>query len=326
MQTSPRPKGFASVGVIFVICVLAAMSASLLVLVGTNQATRTHQLQMEQSFFSAHAAFEYAMTQIEVDGNPNPLPTRYFMKNQFDISRTCNKINVTSTYGSASTTFSISDPGQLCAIDGSATESSNSAPFNGQSIAQGRYIWFNSNFTITGLGLTETNVYLQNSSVLFTANGVNYNIVIPDAIVTYDPLALCVSTTYTMGQWHTTVPLLESSSIFLSGIGFYVPVNLPGSISPVTWTGVIAADQPGLEVKWSWGAAVYTTSLADLTALGVKASDKTTCGLLLSNDKAGTPENVTSYLTNGARSGGGSNYTGGGSGTTGTVVQCLSGC
>ncbi len=326
MILSKRYKGFSAVAVLIALSVVAAMGMSILVLLNNNQSARTTGVSMSQAFYSANGALEFSMRQILVDGNPNPIPPRYFMGNPFEIERSCNQIRVTASYGSSSASFAIGDPGQLCAVDGTATPSSNSAPFNGISISQGRWIWFNASFDVAGLNNSiVTHVYFENSHVLYRSNGVNYNVIVPGGIITFDPAATCVSTEFVAGQWHTTAPPAQMGNILVSAIGFQVPVNLPGSISPVTWNAVFASDQEGLSVKWQWGAAVYTTSLANLGSLGVKASDNNTCGNS-SNDKVGTPSNVIQYHVAGARSGGGSNYTGGGSGTTGSIVQCVSNC
>ncbi len=319
-------RGFSAVAVLIALTVAASMGASILVLLNNNQAARTSGVSTTQAFYSANGALEFAMRQILVEGNPNPIPTRYFMGSAFDITRSCNLIEVQASYRGSSVGFSIGDPGQLCAVDGTATPSSNSAPFNGSSIAQGRWIWFSASFDVAGLNNNiVTHVYFENSNVLFSSGGVNYNVVIPGGVITFDPDATCVSTEYVAGQWHTTSPPGQNGNILVSAKGFEVPVNLPGSVSPVTWNAVFAADQEGLSVHWQWGAAVYTTSLADLANLGVKASDNNTCGNS-SNDKVGTPSNVIQYHVAGARAGSGSNYTGGGTGTTGTVVQCVSNC
>ncbi len=324
MELLHRLKGFTVASVLIALSILAALSASVLVTVATNQSTRTNQLHTDQAFYSSQAAFEFAMQQINVDGNPNPIPTRYFMGQPFDISRTCSKINVTTTAGTATSTFSIGDPGQLCAVSGSATVTSNSIDFTGQSIPKDDWIWFNSSFTVSGLGQTLTHVYVETANVLFTANSVNYNVVVPSAIITFDPDATCVSTEYIANQWRTTVPIAQSGNILLSGVGFLVPANLPGSLRNVTWNAVIAADKPGISFTWQWGAAIYTTSLSNLNGIGVKASDSNTC-----NDNSGynvaTPENVISYHVNGG-TGSGNSYNGERSGTTGSIAPCLSGC
>src|SRR5207247_4277263 len=60
---------------------------------------------------------------------------------------------------------------------------------------------------------------------------------------------------------------------FLDGLGFPVPVNFPGGVGPVTWSGRFAVDQPGVKVTWHWAAAVYTSFSTNNNALGVKPVD-----------------------------------------------------
>jgi SdrD B-like domain len=93
---------------------------------------------------------------------------------------------------------------------------------------------------------------------------------------------------------------------------------LPGGESPVTWQANFTSETPGLNVSWKWSAAVYSNFNTDLNALGVKASDGLLGGLLGSR-AAGTPQNYTPYLIAGARSNGGSNFTGSYSSTQNTT-------
>lgn len=114
-----------------------------------------------------------------------------------------------------------------------------------------------------------------------------------------------------------------SSSGWATGSAFVVPASgLPGGINPVTWSGTFfsAASVP-LSVNWQWAAAVYTQlNATNYNALGVKAVDDNHFLPYQNADHAGTPENFKSYVTGGARGGGGSNYTGGLSGTA--SVNC----
>jgi hypothetical protein len=87
----------------------------------------------------------------------------------------------------------------------------------------------------------------------------------------------------------------------------------------VTWSGTINPDTPGVSVQWKWAAAVYKSFSSNYTALGVKPVDDNNNTKIF--DRAGTPENFKSYVTGGATGGGGSNYTGGYSGTA-TVGPC----
>lgn len=97
--------------------------------------------------------------------------------------------------------------------------------------------------------------------------------------------------------------------------------GLPGGINPVTWQGSFSTDTPGVEVNWKWAAAVYTGFSSDYNALGVKPVDDNTASIYKNSDHAGTPENFRSFVTGGARGGGGSNFTGGYSGTSSLALQ-----
>ncbi len=136
MRILRRHRGFAALSVLLAISVLAAMAASLLVQVAANQWTRTQQLQMDQAFYSAHAAMEFSMGQILLGGDPCVIPTRYFEGNAFTINRTTGlggKIQVTTTRGSATNSFSINDPNPLTQATSLNVNTSN-AHINGPSV------------------------------------------------------------------------------------------------------------------------------------------------------------------------------------------------
>ena len=137
----------------------------------------------------------------------------------------------------------------------------------------------------------------------------------PNASVTFDPGAVTATTNFVGGMWVTTVPSFLGGNMFLSGLNFHVPSNLPGSIHPVTWSGTISINKPGVSVNWQWGAAVYTAFSADPSLLGVKPVDDSKASQYKNGDHAGTPESFKQYVIGGATGGGGANYTGGLSGT-----------
>lgn len=138
---------------------------------------------------------------------------------------------------------------------------------------------------------------------------------VPDAILTFDPAATCAETHFIDGQWVTRAPASGvSGNVWLSGVGLLSP-GLPGGIKDVTWTGSFICDTPGVSLQWKWAAAVYASFTTDLESLGVKAGDGNQDCSYTNSDHAGTPEAFKSYVTGGARGGGGSNYTGGYSGT-----------
>jgi hypothetical protein len=99
-----------------------------------------------------------------------------------------------------------------------------------------------------------------------------------------------------------------------------VPANIPGGLNPVTWSGTISSDTPGVTIQWQCAAAVYTNFSSNYTALGVKPMDDKTLSQYQNSDHAGTPENFKQFVIGGATGGGGSNFTGNCSGTG--AVKC----
>lgn len=110
MRISHPLRGFAAIGVVIALSILAAMAAGLGILSATNQSTRTQQLYMDQAFLSVHAAFEYALRQIQVGGNPNPIPARDFSGSAFSLRRYMLKVRAVASKGTATNAYSISDP------------------------------------------------------------------------------------------------------------------------------------------------------------------------------------------------------------------------
>jgi len=214
--------------------------------------------------------------------------------------------------------------------------SSNISNFNGTPIEPDSFIWFNANFTASGIPSTGATIFFTASTITLTADQ-TYTVNVPNARITFDPSAVCASTTFdTLTQtWMTTVPLSGSDEIFLTGVAFPVPpgfATVGGRVQgPVAWQGSFASDTAGISVAWKWGAAVYKTFSVNYNALGIKPTHARVC-LYQNSDHAGTPEGVDpfsgmpfkDFVTGGARGGGGSNWTGSWSGTVGVSV-CVGG-
>jgi hypothetical protein len=182
--------------------------------------------------------------------------------------------------------------------------------FNGTAIPAGDTIWFNAVFKATGVGSTGGSVSFTNSFVHFSVGGTNYTVPIPDGQITFSSATTTGTTTFNGAAWATSVPLGFGDNVWLSGAGFPVPAGgLPGGISPVTWTGDFTLTSVS-SVQWQWGAAVYTQYSTSYNSLGVKPLHSTSLDSYHNGDQAGTPENFTSFVTGGARGGGGSNATG----------------
>jgi hypothetical protein len=203
-------------------------------------------------------------------------------------------------------------PGVAC-----QQSTSISGNFNDFQINSGNYLWFTSVLKASHLPSTSVTITFTNQTITSPSFG---PLSVPDASVTFDPNAVSATTNFAGGMWMTTVPSKIGGNTFLSGLNFPVPVNLPGSIKPVTWSGTISVDTPGVSVNWQWAAANYPTFNADPTLLGVKPVDDNKASQYKNSDHAGTPENYKQFVVGGGTGGGGSNYTGSLS-STGNV-QC----
>jgi hypothetical protein len=213
-----------------------------------------------------------------------------------------------------------------------ATTSSITSNFNGTSISPSNYIWFNANLNASGIQNGST-IFITNSTInIISAGGTSYTVAVPNATITFSSSATCASTTFSGGQWVTTVPVSGSDEIFLSGLLIKV-MDITNSstvdlkASTVTWTGDFSTNTSGLNFNWKWGAAVYkadanvVAAAANPNQIGVKPTHTNACGYK-GSDHAGTPMNLKKSVIGGARGGGGSNFTGSFSGTQ-SVAPCV---
>ena len=212
-----------------------------------------------------------------------------------------------------------------------AAMSGNASNFNGTSLDSGQWIWFNANFTATGIPSTGAVITFSNSKILNAGTGTALTNSAPSARITFSPSATCSSTTFdTMtNTWFTIVPVHGDDEIFLTGVAVPVPSGgLPGGIK-VNWTGTFdTGGVPGISIDWKWGAAVYSSIGNDFNTLAIKPGHQTACRVN-NGDHAGTPEGVNNnnqlwkqFVIGGATGGGGSNWTGSWSGTQSASPQC----
>jgi hypothetical protein len=183
--------------------------------------------------------------------------------------------------------------------------------FNATPIAAGSVIWFNTVLSLSGLHSGGATVNFDNVTISFAAGGTPYTLSVPGATVTVSPTAPNATTTFdaTTGRWKTIAPAGLAGNVFLDGLAFPVPTDLPGNIKPVTWSGQFSSDTPGVTIQWQWAAAVYTTFGTEGDSLGVKPVDDKKASIYQNLDPAGTPESFKAFLTGGA-TGNGSNFTG----------------
>jgi RHS repeat-associated protein len=207
------------------------------------------------------------------------------------------------------------------------TTSSIPANFNGTAIAGGDTIWFTSVLKPSGLGSTPVTIFFRKSTVIFTANGTSYTVPAPDSNITFSPSATSATISFdsTKNLWQITVPSSGlAGNTMLGAVQFVVPAGgLPGGIQNVKWQANFSTDTSGISVQWQWAAAVYTSFGASYSSLGVKPVDDNKASQYQNSDHAGTPENYKTYVAGGATGGGGSNYSGGYSGTVGVSVPVV---
>lgn len=204
----------------------------------------------------------------------------------------------------------------IFAADGRAQSNGDSSivsNFNGTRIPAGDWIWFTAVAKVQGLGSAPVTIGLM-SSIQFSVDGTLYVVPVPAGLVTFSPSVSLATTTFTNGQWVTSLPSSHlAGNIFLTAVAIQAPSSgFPGGINPVTWDSQFFSMTPGLNVNWQWAAAVYDNSSfgADYTQLGVKPCDDNQASIYQNSDHAGTPENFKTYVVGGARGGGGSNFTG----------------
>jgi len=200
------------------------------------------------------------------------------------------------------------------------TTSSIISNFNSTAIPAGDSVWFSSVAKVSGVPSTGAVLHVANQSIT-SADG-SINVPVPDTTLTLSPSTTTVATDFGGGSWATSAPAALSGNVFLGGVGFKPAGGLPGGIKNVTWQGQFWTDTPGIKISWKWAAAVYSSFSTDNNALSVKPVDSNSLSAYTNSDHAGTPEAFKAFVLGGARGGGGSNYTGGYSGTA-TVIPVV---
>lgn len=214
----------------------------------------------------------------------------------------------------------LASPALATMFEATSTIASN---FNGTAIAAGRTLWFNAVCTVTGLGAQPVTVHVDQSTISYSVSGSPVTITVPESDITLTPggAELATASVTGSGTWLVDSPSGLSGNYFMSGVAVPLPAGLPGGINPVTWSARFSTTASGLTVKWKWAAAVYTTFGGTLASLGVKPVDDNSASSYQNSDHAGTPESYKSFVTGGARGGGGSNFTGSYSGTDSVVLD-----
>ena len=278
-------------------------------------ATATSGTAFTYTATSATAGTTFAWTRAAVTGISNAAASGTGNINETLVNTTSSTVNVTYIYtltnsGCSRTQNVVVAVNPVstvnCVINGGITTS-----FNSTSIPAGRYIWFNSSFNpgSIGNGTATVTFNVTNSRITFTANSQQYTLNVPNSRIRFISTVTSASTQFINNVWETTVPRSYSNYIFMGGLAYLVPSNLPGNISNVRWTADIVIDRTNTSLAWRWSAATYT-SFAAHAGLNIKPIDGNSQNPYPNSNNAGTPENFKSSLVGGAKGNGGTNYTG----------------
>lgn len=254
--------------------------------------------------------YPYANT--DRTGKPNP----YDLDSDGDGITDLVESGLTGTNGIASGTLNANGWSENIANTNlSCTGTSRTLNFNSTAISSGRFIWFNAKiYSVSGMS-SPTTITFDNQVITFTANSVNYSLSVPKSVVTFSSAISTASTFFdaSINTWVINIPYSQSGEKFLSGLSYPVPVNFPGSISNVKWSGNIYSTKSAVSLVWKWSAAVYTSFSTNMQLLGIQTVSGTYA--------VGTPVNYRTFVTSGAGGTGGTNYTGTFSSNT-TIAAC----
>jgi phospholipase C len=187
--------------------------------------------------------------------------------------------------------------------------------FRSGAIATGDDVWFSATADITpkesSLPLTVHYTGQWVNMQLQGGNGIPLSIPAPNSEVVFSSTATSATTTFTGGQWVTTVPVGFTGNVFIGGVAYQVPAGVSLASAKVDWTGVFSGTTNSFTLQWQWGAAVYSSlgtglgTSAFYNALGVKPIDASTGSAYLTSARGGTPENFLAYFLTSATGVGG---------------------
>ncbi len=210
----------------------------------------------------------------------------------------------TPNLGTTSTCTDVDTNPDVCATEND---------FSNNAIASANDVWFSASADITpkesSLPLTVHFTGQWINLQLQGGNGLPLQIPAPNAEVVFSSSATSATTTYTGGQWVTTVPVGFTGNVFIGGVAYQAPNGVSLAGAKVDWTGVFSGTTNSFTLQWQWGAAVYSSlgsglgTTAFYNALGVKPIDANAGSAYLNNDNAGTPENFKASFVSSATGG-----------------------
>jgi hypothetical protein len=205
-------------------------------------------------------------------------------------------------------------------------------------------VWFNSHLTKLAGAIPNSDfqIFITGGTITFGQSTLS----VPDAVITFSVKVTCSQTAFNTAfkRWETRVPLSAASSadqIFAAGIAYQIPPGLPQDANNVTWSANISSSAAAVVATWRSGASNWLTQnhgsafpvlssspfVPDYNGMIVEAVRNAPTCHGTAGDNAGAPEfsGRKDLLVGGVSGGGGSDWTGSSSSTSGGVLTCQSG-
>ena len=107
-----KKRGFALLGVVVALAILAVMAKGIAVLVANNDNSRMKEQYSVQSYYLGEAAFQYALNEVTIQG-ASSIPNLDFIGTSLGLSTSGGKIYSSVNYDGALRAFSITKPNTL---------------------------------------------------------------------------------------------------------------------------------------------------------------------------------------------------------------------
>jgi|GEM_PF-3605824 len=241
----------------------------------------------------------FSWTRAQVSGISNPAASGNGNINETLVNSSSSAVNVTYVYtliaNGCSRTQNV-----IVTVNPEVSDcfitTSKSQHFNNYTVSAGKYLWFSSVFRAKNLGNGTVNINITNSRITYKLNNVTYTLNVPNSHIQFSNNIWYSSTDYTNEGWVTKVNSHFDDNVFMTGLSYKLPHNLPKGVKNVTWTMDVRIDKPDVKIDWKWSATVYSRFTGN-SGLEVKPTD----GLLsflspfITLSDAGTPLNYALY-------------------------------
>ncbi len=157
-----------------------------------------------------------------------------------------------------------------------AANTGSNASLDGAALKAGTAVWFSAVASVSNMNSKAATLLFDKGAISFTAGGHSFKLSVPAATISLSPDAKATSQFNAADRsWATSAPSGSKGDIFLTGLVWNVPFDLPDGVGQVQWSGRLVSDTPGMSVNWKWSAATYSNLNSDYNKLGVGATGKT---------------------------------------------------